>query len=263
MKVLMYVPYATFSPESGLMFLLANYIQSSGNEVAATLCDGVFRVCQRDSDARWQRGVHNCLFCVKEQRSLMEWAQIRPIALSQFVSASGFQTLERSLSKLGAAELLQWRSCGMEVGKLCGATLRERFGVENFDQPDAADHNTLRSVVASAALNIEACSAMLSAEHPQLVFIASGEDLLSAGVSELCRGRKIDAAIFRWDVTQRCIAVHRSATNSTFSSEFMVSDLSEIRPSVSTWSDHVIHMVEEILHFLEIPVQQTLLQAAP
>ena len=95
MKLVYFTPYGTLQQESGLVYLLANYLQGAHPESFQLRCNGIFPVCVRDREYNWKRTSTSCLECVAEQNALAKWSTVEAQDLSQFLNTESLNEGKR------------------------------------------------------------------------------------------------------------------------------------------------------------------------
>jgi hypothetical protein len=88
MKLAVFNPYGLMDQESGVVYLLANFLGKQGAEVLQLRCDGAQQACARDVLSGGVRTPFSCSQCSGEQAALAQWCGARPKALSSLLSPS-------------------------------------------------------------------------------------------------------------------------------------------------------------------------------
>lgn len=266
MRVSFLVPYANFSQESGVLFLLANYLQhspgSEGRELLALKCNGNFSVCDRDGERNWRRGLHSCLSCMRDQSALAAWSGVSPQDISQFISSDDFVAAHRLIARIDIEELIDMRHNQVEVWHLCKESFVNRFGTSQPDLNNKLHQAVLRKFFVGAVRMMNATAKFNTWYMPELSVVAGGHDLITAPFVAQSQAQGRPVSVFKWDLNERCIMISHPHNSRRMRCELVVQGLSEMRSDARTWSSELLNMLDEIVDFLEIPLAEGQLSIA-
>jgi hypothetical protein len=266
MKIALFAPYASVSPETGLLYALGNYLRALGSEgvheIQAIKCNGVAPICDRDGERGWKRGIHSCLSCGRDQRDLANWANITAVELSQFIAGDDVTAIRRWIHRIPITQLLDARWQGFRVVDLVAETLNARCGDTQLDLNNRSHELALQMLLKSAATILSATPALLQRMSPDLCLVANGSDALSsplvASIKRLQRESKTptEVSTLKWDVNKRAIAISHPRRVDIFHCELLIPNITEMRSDHRTWSSDLLKILDEILEFLDIPKTQ-------
>lgn len=244
------------------MFLLANYLNASrmmyGVEVTQLRCNGIFSVCDRDSERDWKRGLHSCLSCMHDQRELAAWSGIPTVDISTFLTPEVIEDTRRWLMTIPAALLPTIRLGTRELMGICRESFRLRFGVNDPDFKNVAHEQFLRRLMVGVARMIQASAGYIRAAGPTLHFVAGGRDAITASyISEVKRSGE-QVVLFRWEISERTIQILHPSGTGAMGCELLLDGIPQLRGDSSTWTPSLVQILVEILSFLDIRAESPL-----
>ncbi len=98
MSLLIFTPYGSYSPETGLLFALARYLHSRGYGLINMRCNGALLSCGRDGNAANRRSVLTCIQCMNDSEAITRWAEIPSLDLSPLLSTAILRNTRKSWS---------------------------------------------------------------------------------------------------------------------------------------------------------------------
>lgn len=257
MRIALHTPFGSVSQESGLLYLLANYLTSlagdaPGHELLQLQCNGAFSLCDRDADRDWKRGLHSCLSCMKDQETLAAWGKVPFVRLTSFLSPEDIERTKRWALLVNANDLEKAEFDGLSVYQLVAATLQLR-GKNGGAISGGLDQQVVRRLMLSAARMIIASHRFLTSYNPERVFVASGRDFLSSCLAAVCEVRSVELVTFRWSLEDRAIRIDRNDGSDPLKCELILEGLPLLRSDYRTWSATLLTILDSVLEYLRLP----------
>lgn len=262
MKTVIFSPFGAASEETGLLGLLGNYLKNIIPEICVLRCNGVFSLCDRDSENSWRRGIHGCFVCMQEQGRLAAWAGLRQEDLSLYLTPQQITESKRWALSLAADEMEEAVFGQIKPYSLCRASLRNYFGNLEPDLSNANHLHIVRRMMISAVRMCQAADCFISAAKPTLALVAGGEDFISGALAERSRVKGVDVAEFRWDLPNRSVKIFHPRLQKEFSCPLVFEDITSMRSDSRTWPWELVRIVEDILVFLDLTSSQLVLPIA-
>jgi hypothetical protein len=283
MHIVIHSPYGSYSRETGLIYLLANYIRDTVHQVSQLRCNGFFSLCNRDGEWGWERRIDSCAVCMNEQARLGAWAGIEVKDLSGFISSKEITQTKSWILGLRREELQDAEYAGFNVFQLCKGSLMDRIAekrkrtssdskgvlemnsaaVANADDISISEkyEDLARRLMLSAVRMIVAARNFNQSLWPDLVLSSSERDFISRSLVQQSRNMAIPAVTFEWDELERVTKVGNNE-GEYFSSPLVLENISNMRSNYKTWSAEVIRMIEDLAAFLKIDINQLSLPLA-
>lgn len=252
MKIAFLSPYGVLSQESGLIFLLGNYLRRMFPDVVALRCNGLFSVCDRDAEKGWQRGFQTCFRCMAEQREFAQWSGIQVADLSPHLDPADVERSRRFVTALPTEQLPWAQFEGQNLFSLAIGSWQNRFNVSRPDLNNSLHEQMIRRFMLSASRAYLVAKRFRAAFAPDLVIASGGSDFISrsfAAEASISGGSFVRCA---WDVSRRAILVSHPRRESVMPCELLLDGLVDMRSDPATWSPALLAIVEELLSFLEI-----------
>ncbi|MBX7143327.1 MAG: hypothetical protein K1X79_02640 [Oligoflexia bacterium] len=252
MKISVFVPFGSQSQESGLMYLLANYLKAFFPEVVQLRCNGAFSLCDRDADSSWTRNIVSCFTCMNDQRALSSWSGIPVQDLSSFLSPDDISQTKRWALALTPANFQQAALGSTKIFELCRESFMNRFG---FTEPDPANKNHeqfLRRLLLATARMVLAARRYHMKFAPDLSLISGGGDFLTRTFQSEARACGRDVALFHWEVAQRAIQIHHPRERKMLACELVPEGIRGMRSDTKTWPHELVTIMAEIMKFLDL-----------
>ena len=263
MRIALTVPFGSMSQESGVIYLLANYLRSLSVEVLALTCNGAFSVCDRDRETSWKRGVETCLVCMGGQKELVAWSGIREEELSRFISPSLVEETKRWIVSLPARDLFQAEFRGVKPFELSRKSFSARFGAVDPDLNNRNHEQFLRRFMLGVARMALATRRFNTKLMPDLTLVAHGEDFITQTVISELKAASRGVVVFKWDHHTRSVNITHPFEQKTLSCEVLIERVSAMRNDCKTWPPALIGIVEEILGFLGVSEESLKLAMVP
>ncbi len=263
MTIALLAPYGGLSQESGVMYLLANYLKESHTKVHQLQCNGVFSLCDRDGLQNWKRTLSSCLECSGEQRALAEWGSLEPIRLSEYLTPEIVQETKRTVLSKTPEQIWKMSWKGIELDKVLRGSFARRFGVAQPDFRNKSHQYAVQRLGLSAMRMVVASQEFLKRADIESSFVASGDDFISA--SYCAAAVQADAYVtrFKWDLGSRVVRIYRGEDPHYLTCEILLDSISSVRSEMSSWPDELIEMLDGIVRDLgfsegqlELPMAQ-------
>ncbi len=250
MKLAIFSPYGSFHRESGLMYLVANYLDKQGGDVAQLRCDGALPACGRDKKHQSGRTPFSCLQCMGEQKALAQWATIKSRDLSSYIVPDDALKSAQWISSIGKGDLFRIEFRGIRLWDVCESEFQTRWNIESLEKISSAQERDLRALYVSYVHTVVSTERFLASWKPTLNFVVGSSDpLAQAYLSQVRRGEG-DGAIFTYDVAAEAITVESLKTGERYTTTLIIPEATEMRPDPRTWAPELTAIVNEMLSFL-------------
>jgi hypothetical protein len=250
MKVALFTPYGFLHRESGLMYLVANYLRASGAEVTQLRCDGAVSVCGRDSRVAGGRSVFSCARCTGEQRRLADWSDIRAYDLSAFVSSEDKVQSAKWMASVQTADLDRAEFRGINLWERCQLDFQRQTGIESIESLSAADEQSLRALYVAFVQGAVASERFVTQWAPALTLVAKSEDSLVHAYHSHIVASGIECSTFAYDEGKEVTVIESVKTGERYSSKLVLDGITSMRRDPRTWAPEVRAVVNEIMAFL-------------
>lgn len=262
MKTVILTPFGCASQETGLIYLIVNYLSQVHKEIVQLRCNGIFSLCERDFLTEWQRSFSACSECLAEQIRLAEWASIGVLDLSQYLTAEEAVNSKRWLASIDASNLERSRYKGINIYQLCRESVEKRLGISDTTAHNKFHELTLRRLMLSAVRMLMATKRFNNQFHPDLALVAGGNDLITRSFVEQSQEQKKEVAVFSWNLGGHSITITHLRTGRTFSCDLVLEGIAEIRKDFRSWPPEFLDIIDQVLAFLNIPASQLSLPLA-
>ncbi|MEY4669867.1 MAG: hypothetical protein RL518_2566 [Pseudomonadota bacterium] len=250
MKLAIFSPYGSFHRESGLMYLVANYLDKQGGDVVQVRCDGALPACGRDRKHQSGRTPFACLACMGEQKALAQWASIKGRDLSSYIVPDDALKSAQWISSIGKADLYRIEFRGVRLWDVCEKEFQTRWNIESLEKISSAQERDLRALYVSYVHTVVSTERFLTSWKPSLNFVVGSSDpLAQAYLSQVRRAEK-DAAIFTYDAAEESIVVQSLRSGERYTTTLIIPEATELRADPRTWAPELTAIVNEMLSFL-------------
>lgn len=256
MKIAVLAPFGSHSQESGLLYLLANYLHGTYPEVVQLRCNGMFSVCDRDIDNSWTRSVSSCFACIADQKALSDWSGLPVQNYSSYLLPEDIRDTKQWLSSVSAADLPRAEFRALPVFEVCRESFANRFGTGEYDSRNKNHEQFLRKLMLSAARASLTAQRYQRQYAPDLSLICGGRDFISSSFVTVSQGMQRDVSVLRWNVGNRSIQITHPRQNDGYSCELVPEGVLGMRSDVKTWPRELNGIVQGILEFLGLSAGQ-------
>ncbi len=250
MKLSIFSPYGQLHKESGIAYLVANYLTRSGAEVAVLRCDGAVPACGRDRNGSTVRTPFQCARCVNEQQSLASWAGGRIRDISADTAAEDVLKTAQWLRSVATQDLYRVEFRGVNVWSACRAEFGARWEDVDVSRLSAAQERDLRALFSSYVRICVASERFFELYKPSICFATSVSDPLTRGFVSQAQVAGVDVAVFSYDADEELVTVTSLNGERRYSTSLVLEGVSTMRPDPRTWSPEVTSVVHEVLTFL-------------
>lgn len=251
MKLAIFSPYASLNRESGLMYLVANYLEKQGADVMQLRCDGALPACGRDRSHQSGRTPFACLQCMGEQKALAQWASAKSRDLSSYVVPDDALKSARWISSVGRSDLSRIEFRGVRLWEVCQREFQARWNLEGaLETLSSVQEQDLRSLYVAYVHTVVSSERFLSSWKPSFNFVVASNDPLSQAYLSQVRRIDGDAAIFAYSAANESIEVESLKTNTRYSTTLVLPSATEMRADPRTWAPELTAIVNELLSFL-------------
>lgn len=250
MKVALFTPYGFLHRESGLIYLVANYLRSSGAELTQLRCDGAVSVCGRDVRVAGGRSVFSCARCAGEQRRLGDWSDMRAYELSAFVTSEDKVQSAKWMASVQTANLDRAEFRGINLWERCRKDFLHQTGVETLTSLSPSDEQSLRALYVAFVQGAVASERFLSQWAPAMTFVAASDDSLVHAYLSQVVAVGTECATFTHDEGEGATVIESLKTGERYVSKLVLDGITSMRRDPRTWAPEVRAVVHEIMAFL-------------
>jgi len=250
MKVAVYSPYGALHKESGLIFLVANYLASNGADVAQFRCDGAVPACGRDRGAGAVRTPFQCARCLNEQAALGTWAGLSVKNLSREVVSEDVKTAAEWIQQVSSDALERVEFRGVNLWKACRSELVMRWEQLDPSALSEAQQADIRALFISYVRTAVASERFLNRFNPDLVLVSSVHDLLVHAFVLQAKQANRDIAVGWYNPESETVGLESLETLESYSTSLIVEGLATMRSDPRTWGPEITAVVHEVLTFL-------------
>ncbi|MCB0317140.1 MAG: hypothetical protein KDD56_00180 [Bdellovibrionales bacterium] len=256
MKISIFAPQASYSPEAGTLFLFSRYLRDIGYLPKLVTNNGIFSILETDVDKTWKQSVVPCLACLGEQKRLAEWADSEIDELSKYLFPTEVRETKRWIEKQKAERLLQLEVKGLNLFELAKESFTSRFGMIIPDMNNISHETMVRRLLLSVSRMLIASRRYFNHNSPKLTFIAGGQDFISRSFAVEAVKHQVNPAVFSWEPSARAVRITNCKTNESVLCEFIVEDVAMLRPEPKTWPEEVHAEMQTLANFFDISQYQ-------
>lgn len=257
MKLAVFSPYGVYGRESGVLYLVANFLLRQGAEGMQLRCDGAVRSCGRDQKHGWNRTLFSCSRCMAEQKATADWASLRAKSISSFLLPDDIQQSQKWISSLPREVLLQSEFRGVPLWDICKDEFIARFGEEEIDLRSQQQELALRDQYLSVVHAMVGIDRFVSTVNPTLHLIAGGKDSLSKAYKTIASRGRFEGALFWYDPQEEVIAVESLVSGARYNTKLILDNITGMRSEPKTWAPEVTAIMHEMLTFLGFAPDRT------
>jgi hypothetical protein len=251
MKVAVFSPYGSTHKESGLVYLLANFLAKRGADVAQLRCDGALSVCGRGRGAGLARSPFECASCMREQRELANWAGIASKDISSDIVSDDIVQTVSWLRKVPREALARVEFRGVNLWNLCRDEFNARFEGGAIECLNPNQESELRGLFASSVRAAVASERFLEQVNPELVLVPSSFDPVVGAFTHESLRRGIDTAVCSFESETESLSVEfKNSGKNTYTTQLVLEGITAMRSDPRTWGAEVTAVVYEIMTFL-------------
>lgn len=258
MKLAIFSPYGLLHKESGILYLLSNYLGKSGAEVTQLRCDGALPACGRDPNGGAVRSPFQCARCLNEQHALSSWAGARMRDISSEIVTEDIVKASEWIQSVLIGDLERVEFRGVNLWSACRLELLSRWEDLQIKALDSHQELDVRTVYASYVRTAIASERFITAWKPTIAFVTAAQDPLASAFLAQARLAALDVAVFGYDAQEDSILVEYLPTGETYETKLVLEGITTMRSDPRTWSPEVTSMVHEILTLLGCPPDKVL-----
>lgn len=250
MKLALFTPYGSFHRESGLMYLVANYVTKQGGEALQVRCDGALPACGRDRKYQTGRTPFSCLDCMADQRELAEWSGVKWRELSSYIVPDDVVKSSQWISSVDTSALYRIEFRGTRLWEVCESEFSTRWDLASRTKISSEQEADLRRLYVSYVHGVVASERFLKSWKPSLSCVVGGVDPLSHAYLSQAQKASSEAAVFTYQAAEESIVVELVSRGSRYSTTLILPQVTEMRSDPRTWAPELTAIVNEILSFL-------------
>lgn len=251
MKLAIFSPYGLMDSESGVVYLLANFLGKQGADVVQLRCDGAQQACARDALSGGVRTPFSCSQCSGEQGALAQWSGARSRALSSFLSPSDIAQTAQWLSSVLGDELFRAEFRGANLWETCREQFVSQWKLEAGHELTPQLDRSLRQLFTSYMHTRIASERFIAAVKPTAHFVTRPTDPAScAYLAEAHAVAGSEIATFSFSAEDEAILIESAGSPHRYQTRLILQGITSMRSDFRTWAPEVTAMVHEMLSFL-------------
>jgi len=262
MKISVFAPFGSLSYESGLIYLLSNYLKTIYSDVRQLKCNGVFSVCDKDGEKDWKRSLDSCLQCMNDQKGLARWSNLESETLSRYIQPDRVEEGRKFFVSASMNELKSFECEGLNLFDLSKNSIIDRLQGPRIDLDNPQHEAVVRQILLAAFHMSLAAKGYIASFRPDLSFVTDSSDYISLIYKKMLEREKRATVLFKWDGAEYCVKVFHPTNGKFVSCEFLLDGIANVRPDPNTWPEEIVKMVQEVLSFLDIECDQYVLPLA-
>ena len=262
MKTVVFTPYGSASPETGVIYLLANYLTKGFPDIYQLTFNGICSISERDAEVDWKKDIESWFRCIADQKRLAHWSGIETLEFSPYLPCTEIEKTRRWILKLTDDQLAALDFNGLDLFPLVKDSFANRFGIAIPNVQNKLHIPYLRQLLLACLRTQHATERFVQMETPNLIFIAGGDDFITKGFVEATKNSSADVVVFRWRVNDRCVTVTHPRIEDDFKCPLVLEDIASMRSDYRTWPHEIITILKDIMGFIGISENQMALPIA-
>jgi hypothetical protein len=250
MKLALFSPYGLNHVESGLLYLVANYLTKAGADVVQLRCDGALPACGRDHTTGGVRNVLSCSSCISEQRALAQWSSSKSREISSFIVADDVMQTSKWISSVNTTDLSRAEFRGLNLWSVCQEDFSQRHPNSSITALSGREEEDLRALYVSFVHGLVASERFITMMTPTISFVAGGNDPLSRAYIHQAQAAAGSIALFSYDPSEEAVVVQSTESNLKYMTKLILSGVTAMRNDPRAWAPEVSALVHEILTYL-------------
>lgn len=257
MKIAIFHPYGSTSPETPLIWLFSKYLNQCGHEITQVMCDGCFGVCDRNLKPSngFSRPVSECFNCMRDSTELYDSDGIALRKFSDFLSPAEVRESYHWSLGLDVNRVSSSTSEDFYLYELCKDSLRKRFGQARSAFSVVGAEEELKSMLLSAKRMLKISENFNNRVAPDLCLVA-GDDFLTSCFRAVLEVQDVQIARFAWDKISKTVNVTHPETGVGYTPDYSRMNLKQFMTNIEEWPIEVFEMLKDMMCFLEIPASQ-------
>lgn len=257
MKLAVFSPYGVYGRETGVLYLVVNYLLRQGAEGMQLRCDGAVRACGRDQKHGWNRTLFTCSRCMAEQKATSDWASMRAKTVSSFLLPDDIQQSQKWISSVPKEALRQSEFRGVPLWEICRDEFEARFPDVDPTTFNYMQEQALRDQYLSVVHAMVGIDRFVSTVSPTLHLISGGKDALSKAYRTIASRGRFEGAVFWYDTQEEVVAVESLLTGARYNTKLILDNITTMRSDPKTWAPEVTAIMHEMLTFLGFAPDRT------
>jgi hypothetical protein len=250
MKVAIFAPYGEQPKETGLLYLVANYLVKSGAGIHQMLCDGAVPICGRSRITGEVAGPFQCARCIGEQGRLVSWAGLSCRGISREIIPDDVRTAMQWITNVPVQDLGRVEFRGVNLWSACKAELSARFEGKDLEALSESDEVDVRAMFIAYTRVAVASERFIKQIKPDLALVSSIRDPLCHAFVLQANQAKLDTAVFSYDSRSAVVSIESLATRKSYTTSLVLDKVASMRGEPRTWGAEITSVVHEALTFL-------------
>lgn len=250
MQLLITAPYGSLHQETGVLYMLANYLTSQGVSVRQLRCNGLFAACDRDETHHWTRRLDSCQECMGEQVSLSLWSRTVVEEFSSHLTPSAAEESKKMISRTPNHALVDFVWEGVAIFPLIQNLFQARFGVKTPDIGNRHQEQFSRKLLNVSSRMVSLAHVLCEKIGDTVMVSVDGDNFMSSAIRIAAEKKRVPLVLARWDASLRGVQFRNTLNGKQLVTDVVVSSISNIRADCRTWPTEVVSVLEQIRYFL-------------
>jgi general stress protein CsbA len=263
MRIIGFSPFGSASQETGIIYLLMRYLREVHPGVAQLKCNGLFPLCERDQLGSGVRNLLSCTTCIQEQKVLARWSDVESLELSRYLTADDLELARSWMLQNSTESLMRAKFNDLTPFALAEELFYQRLQMRELDLKNIQHSQLLKRVVLSVLHALLASRRFVAIVRPDISLVAaSGRDYISSSFVLQSEKASRPVAFCRWEAATRSVAIRRTGSEQSFQCSISFENFHRMRADVKSWSGELVGILDELLSYLQIPMDQVILPIA-
>jgi hypothetical protein len=250
MKLAIFSPYGSLHRESGLLYLVANYLAKNGADVAQLRCDGALPACGRDRRGDTPRSPFQCARCMNEQRDLAQWSAANVRDVSTLIVPEDVLKTAQWIQGVPTEALPRVEFRGVNLWGACAAEFQMRWDELNPQALTEAQQSDVRALFVAYVRVAVASERFIEQWKPTATIISSIHDPMTHAYLLQAKLAKLETSVFSFDPEDDAVIVESFATKERYVTKLVLEGITSMRSDPRTWGPEVTAVVHEVLTYL-------------
>ena len=250
MKLAVFTPFGMWSRETGVIYLLINYLEGIYPGILQLRCNGFMPCCALDAERGWRRNFDSCFNCISEQESLASWSRINSADLSKYLTPDDVVYAKRWVVSLNDGDLMTAEFNGQKLFDVCADLFKERFGDEQLNLSHKTQAQFLRQLLLCAARMQLASDRFYKQAMLSHIFLTADNDYMNLMLFSRAIEHNVTPVRFTWDLHTRMTSLKMASKEEEYSCDLLLDNITEMRSDPSTWASELLSVIRDMISYL-------------
>ncbi len=250
MKLAVFTPFGTWSRETGVIYLLINYLEGIYPGILQLRCNGSMPCCALDAERNWKRNLDSCFNCIAEQDELAAWSRIHSADLSHYLTPDDVLGAKRWVVSLSDKDLMTAEFNGQKLFDVCAGLFKERFGEGVLNLSHKTQAQFLRQLLLCAARMQIACDRFYKQAMLSHIFLTADSDYMTSMLFSRATLHNVTPVRFTWDLHTRTTNLKITSKDTEYSCDLLLENVTTMRSDPSTWASELLDVIRDMVSYL-------------